>query len=165
MDKKLLGKIRDNVEETIRGIIGKGNVIPPPEIDNLHKLVKIYDVTDCMLENDFGEGYSAENDGNSSYRRGRNMVTGRYMSRDAMPLYHDARYYGDGTFAHHDVGNSARSYGDGNPNRYYDANNHNGYSGHSIHDRMIDQLERMMDEAKSENERQTIRDEINHLRR
>lgn len=148
MDKKLLGKIRDNVEETIRGIIGKGNVIPPPEIDNLHKLVKIYDVTDCMLENDFGEGYSAENDGNSSYRRGRNMVTGRYMSRDAMPLYHDARYYGDG-----------------NPNRYYDANNHNGYSGHSIHDRMIDRLERMMDEAKSENERQTIRDEINHLRR
>lgn len=38
------------------------------------------------------------------------------------------------------------------------------YSGHSVKDRMIDRLERMMDEAGSEYERKEIMDEINRLR-
>lgn len=37
-------------------------------------------------------------------------------------------------------------------------------SGHSIKDRIIDKLERMMDESSSEYERQTIRNYINDLR-
>lgn len=74
-----------------------------------------------------------------SYERGRSPITGRYVSRDA---YHD--------------GASTR--------RYYDGKSNNGYSGHSIQDRMIDRLERMMDEAQSENERQTVRDWIHRLR-
>lgn len=49
--------------------------------------------------------------------------------------------------------------------RYYDARNgHNGYSGHSIQDRMIDKLERMMDEAQTEHERQTVKDWIHRLK-
>ena len=38
------------------------------------------------------------------------------------------------------------------------------YSGHSVKDRMIDRLERMMDEAKSDYERQEIMNEINRIR-
>lgn len=40
----------------------------------------------------------------------------------------------------------------------------NGYSGHSIEDRMIASLEEQMDSAKSEYERKMILDEINHIR-
>lgn len=39
-----------------------------------------------------------------------------------------------------------------------------GRSGHSIRDRVIDKLERMMDEASSDYERQTIRNYITGLR-
>ena len=39
-----------------------------------------------------------------------------------------------------------------------------GYSGHSIKDRMIDSLERMMDTAQTDYERQTVAEEIKKLR-
>lgn len=39
-----------------------------------------------------------------------------------------------------------------------------GYSGHSIKDRAIDKLERMMDEANSEYERESIRRMISQIR-
>lgn len=39
-----------------------------------------------------------------------------------------------------------------------------GYSGHSINDKMIASLEKLMDKAESEYERQQIADEINDLR-
>lgn len=41
---------------------------------------------------------------------------------------------------------------------------HNGYSGHSIEDRMIAMLEQQMDSAKSDYERQKIQEEIAHIR-
>ena len=50
-------------------------------------------------------------------------------------------------------------------NRYYGGNSMSrDYSGHSIQDRMVDRLERMIDEAQSEHERQTVKDWINRLR-
>ena len=39
-----------------------------------------------------------------------------------------------------------------------------GYSGHSIKDRMIDSLERMMDTAQTDYEKQTVMEEIKKLR-
>lgn len=41
----------------------------------------------------------------------------------------------------------------------------NGYSGHSIEDRMVANLEGMMDSAKNDYERETIRSWINNLRK
>lgn len=38
-----------------------------------------------------------------------------------------------------------------------------GYSGHSIKDRMVARLEDMMDEAKTDHERQTVSEWINRL--
>ncbi len=79
---------------------------------------------------------SYSDDGNS-YRRGRSATTGRYISRDAAP---------------HFEGGTSR--------RFYDGG---GYSGHSIKDRMVAQLEKMYDEAQSEHERQTVSDWIRRL--
>ena len=57
--------------------------------------------------------------------------------------------------------NSYRDYG---PDRSYDYQMDHGYSGHSVKDRMIAQLESsMMDNAQSESERRTIESLISQL--
>lgn len=71
-----------------------------------------------------------------SYGQNRSPVTGRYIS---------------GGVPH---GNMRVSYGD---------DNMDGYSGHSIKDRMVARLEPMYDEAKSEYERQLVRNTINRI--
>jgi len=48
--------------------------------------------------------------------------------------------------------------------RYISHNGYNGYSGHSIADRMVAKLESMYDEAKTDHERSTIEEWINRLR-
>lgn len=187
MDKdKTLEKIRDSIEDAIKPILKKGESMTPADLESLTKAVCViekikrieegnsYDDGDYSMH---GYGYPENNsyDGNgNSYRRGRSPTTGRYVSRDAMPVYHGDRSYGGYRDAYPNDGNSVRSYDEGNSNRYYDegastrryydANNHNGYSGHSIQDRMIDQLERMIDEAKTEHERQTVKDWIRRLK-
>ena len=45
-----------------------------------------------------------------------------------------------------------------------ESSGNSGYSGHSIQDRMVDKLERMIDEAQTENERKTVREWIQRLR-
>ena len=72
-----------------------------------------------------------------SYARGRNPMNGRYMSMNNV--------YGPDPYM---------------ANAYVDQ----GYSGHSIKDRMIDSLERMMDTAQTDYERQTVMEEIKKLR-
>lgn len=79
-----------------------------------------------------------------SMRRGRSPSNGRFTSMRAEP-YMDS--YRDSYEMR-----SGGSYND-------------GYSGHSINDRMIDALERMMDTAKTEHERETIRKRIEEIRR
>lgn len=134
---KILEKINDAIEEAIRPIVAKGASMNAAELDVLTKAV-------CTLEKikqieDSANGYRAnyyDNDGNS-YRRGRSATTGRYVSRDAMP--------------HYDGGTSRRFYDGG------------GYSGHSIKDRMVAQLEKMYDEAQTDHERQIVSDWIRRI--
>lgn len=54
---------------------------------------------------------------------------------------------------------SGRRYMDGYSNEY------DGRSGHSINDRMVDNIERMYDNAGTEHERAEIQDVINYIRR
>ena len=158
MSDKTLEKIRDSIEEAIKPILKKGEAMSPADLESLTKAVcvieKIKRIEDGNSYDDgsYSEHNSYGNDG-YSYERGRSPITGRYVSRDAMP--------------HHGGGASGRYYGDEHYSnrRYYDgATHHNGYSGHSIKDRMIDSLERMIDEAQSENERQTVKDWIRRLK-
>ena len=149
---------RDALTEHIQCIVQKKSKMVPIDIEILSKdLCALEALTriESELENGM-ESYSMHS--GNSYRRGRGM-DGRYVSRDN-------GYYDGGNFAgrsgrYHDNGNSGN-----NSTRYYDGGSGNsGYSGHSIHDRMIDNLERMMNEAQSDYERQQIQDEISRLRK
>ena len=133
---KMLEKINDAIEEAIRPILSKGAAMTAAELDVLTKAVCALEKVKQIEDSENYGGYSY-NDESNSYRRGRSATTGRYVSRDAAP--------------HFDGGTSRR---------FYDGN---GYSGHSIKDRMIAQLEKMYDEAQSEHERQTVSDWIRRL--
>lgn len=160
---KTLEKIRDSVEDAIRPLIKKGEAMTPADLESLTKAVCIIEKIK-RIENggDFDDAYSENyyDDNGNSYRRGRSPVTGRFVSRDA---YHDSYHDGGSSNAYH-AGTSNRYHDGASTRRYYDGNSNNGYSGHSIQDRMVDRLERMMDEAQSEHERQTVREWINRLR-
>ena len=89
----------------------------------------------------------------NSMMRGRDARTGRFMSRDRMDTS-GKRY----TFSYDSDGHSGcYSYGDPmNAGRSYERNRDMGRSGHSIDDRVVDMLERMMDSAASEYERRKL---------
>ena len=168
MDKKTFEKVCDTVEENIKNLAGKGLAIKPDELECLNKLVNINKNLACIKEMElYDEGYS-ESDGNS-YRRGRSPITGRYVSRDAMP-YHDAmsygEFYGVGRLnPYHDSGNSADTYHNGNSSRSYGGGNFNrDYSGHSQKDMQIYHLEQMMNSATSDDKRQFLQNWLNQLR-
>lgn len=149
---KTLEKIRDSIEDAIKPILKKGEAMTPADLESLTKAVCVIEKIKTIEQiGSYGDGYSenVDDDSGNSYRRGRSPVTGRFVSRDA---YHDS---GANMRHYYDTGASTR--------RYYDGAEHDGYSGHSIQDRMIDQLERMMDEAKTEHERQTVRNWIARL--
>lgn len=78
----------------------------------------------------------------NSMMRGRDAHTGRFMSRDGMDT--SGRRY---TFSYDSDGYSGRNYERGRDM---------GRSGHSIDDRVVDMLERMMDSAASEYERHKL---------
>ena len=156
---KILEKINDAIEEAIKPIVNKGASMTAAELEVLTKAVctieKIKQIEDADNYSDYsrnshngGNSYNYYDEGNSnagnSYRRGRSATTGRYVSRDSAPYvegYSSRRFY-DGAFSR---------------------SQENGYSGHSIKDRMIAQLEKMYDEAQTEHEKQTVNDWIRRL--
>lgn len=147
-EHKTLEKINDAIEDAIRPIIAKGANMNAAELDILTKAVCTLDKIQQLKEGNSYDEYSRNRsyDANSydegnSYRRGRSSVTGRYISRDAMPHY---------------VGDTSRRFYDGDSAR-------GGYSGHSIKDRMIAQLEKMYDEAQTEHERNLVNNWIRRI--
>lgn len=107
--------------------------ITPTELDSMTKAVCLIEKINMIEDYDNSEDYDDEN---SYYSRRR----GRYSRRN---------YNYD-------------SYNDGGRSMSRSHRN-SDYSGHSIKDRMIDKLESMMDEAKSEYERKIVSDWINRL--
>ena len=133
MFEKILEK---DLKEELHKVINNGTV-SPTEVktitDAVRLMLKLKEYEEWDRKED-GEGYST--------RRGRSATTGRYMSRDMEPRYHM----------------------EGNSRRYYDGlYRGDGYSGHSIKDRMVDSLERMYDEAPTEHERQILDEWINRI--
>lgn len=117
-------KLEDMLMTELNKIVEKGD-ISPMELENASKVV-------CLIEKIREMDSESEASSFNSYRRGRDSMTGQYVSRNAPRRM------------------SRRSY-------------ENGYSGHSIKDRMIDHLESMMDEAKTDYERQTVQEWIERL--
>lgn len=122
--EKMLGRELETELEKIdkSGTISPDNIKLLKDAFKLKKLVK-----ECCEE----EGYST--------RRGRDAMTGRYVSRDYMSRDGSYDNMSRGSFGSYD-GSYRGSYAD-------------GYSGHQ---KMIQHLERMYDEAEDEKERQMI---------
>lgn len=120
--------LEKDLKEKLEKVNSAGTVTP----DDLMVIDKATDVMlDLLKYEEWTMGEGENSYGGYSTRRGRSATTGRYVSRDSYP--HNMRSYNDGY--------SMR--------RSYD----NGYSGHN---RMIDELERMYDEAQNEHERHMI---------
>jgi hypothetical protein len=119
--------------------INQAGTISPTDIKTVEDAVCLMLKIKEYDEWEDGQGYS-NGEGNYSYRRGRNSMNGRYMSRDPYLNGYSGRPHGRMTYA-------------------YDR----GYSGHSIKDRMVDKLESMYDEAQTEHERQMIDEWISRI--
>lgn len=131
-------KFQKILEKDLKEKLEKVNIAGTVTPDDLMVIDKATDVMLDLIKYDewkMGEGENSY--GGYSTRRGRSMTTGRYVSRDPYPQ--NSSYRG--------------SYGGSYGEPYM-----NGYSGHN---RMIDQLERMRDEAQTEHERMMIDGWIN----
>ena len=140
MNKMCLQKLTEIVEKELDQLTSKGS-LTPTELDSAKKsvdlLAKIEEYS-MMCEESSMPGYSERS-------RFNGMRAYAYPPEVYSPMHYESQ-------------NS--SYGSGN----WNATMNGRYSGHSIKDRMIDRLERMMDDASSEYERKEIRNEIARLR-
>lgn len=158
-------KILESIEEEICTLL-KNQPLNPQSIDLLAKLTDsmkdvvtasgMKDYVDVVLETDDGMSHAIKMPKVSynSFARGRSPFTGRFVSRDGVPM---------GTsMPHMSTLSYDRDYSNNmdNMSRRYDG----GYSGHSVNDRMIASLEKEYDNANSEYEKEQIRKEIEHLR-
>lgn len=155
-------KILESIEEEICTLL-KNQPLNPQSIDLLAKLTDsmkdvvtasgMKDYVDAVLETDDGMSHTIKMPKASynSFARGRSPFTGRFVSRDGVPM-------GTST-PHMSTLSYDRDYSN-NMSRRYDG----GYSGHSVNDRMIASLEKEYDRAESEYEKEQIRKEIEHLR-
>lgn len=140
--EKTLTDLKHLLKDELQKIIQK-NDITPAELDNVKKALcaikESLEIEDILYGED---GYSVRSSyayhphGTISYRRGRDMNTGRYVSRS------------DGRMSRRDR---------------MDYSMDDGYSGHSIKDRMVAKLESMIDEAGGEHEREMINEWIDRL--
>lgn len=158
-------KILESIEEEICTLVRK-QPMTPQDVEMLSKLTDsmkdvatasvMKDYVDAVLETDDGMSYAVKMPKVSynSFARGRSPFTGRFVSRDGVPM-------GNSMGMNSMTYNRDYSNGMGDVSRRYDG----GYSGHSVNDRMIASLEKEMDRAETEYEREQIRNEIEHLRR
>ena len=161
---KTLENLKETLEDEIKKIVKKGD-ITPAELENVQKAVCTIDMIKKM-ENGQSEGMM-EGD---SYGYSNRMPYHHMPYRDS---YND-RSYGDysGRHYYHDSygenemyrGDSYRRGRSPVTGRYISRGHYDdGYSGHSIKDRMVAKLESMYDEAKTDHERQTVDEWINRL--
>lgn len=136
-------KFQEILERDLKDKLDRVNAAGTVTPDDLMVIDKATDVMLDLIKYDewkMGEGENSY-DGYST-RRGRSATTGRYVSRDSYPGQSRGRSYG---ISHMDEYSGRRS-----------------YDGYSSHNRMIDELERMYDEAQTERERNMIREWINN---
>lgn len=150
IDMELIKSAEKLIEKEIRKIVDKGDVTPP-ELDNMKKALCVADML-RNYESGMPVGDGENSYGYAGYSNGWNMNIRRM---NEMPYNYGMPEITD-------------SYGRGRSpvtGRYISrGTNNNGYSGHSIEDRMIASLEQQMDSASSDYERQKIQEEISRIR-
>lgn len=135
----ILEDLNYELEDMIEPVVKKGD-ISPTELDNIYKAVKTMNyikTMEAMKEYSNDGSYRGSYAGGGSNRYSRGSFDGRMgMDRDS-----DGRY-----------SERERRYS------YRRGQSRDGYSRDDEKEEIISKLERMMDEAGSEAERQTIRD-------
>lgn len=161
---KTLEHLKETLEDEIKKVTKKGD-ITPSELESIQNAVCTIEMINRMSQGNFDGEQSMNSYGYS----------GRNVAYRHMPDYsgYDHRSYGDsygdysGRYYHDSYGYEGDSYRRGRSpvtGRYISRGHEDGYSGHSIMDRMVARLESMFDEAKTDHERQTVSEWINRLR-
>ena len=161
--EKTLEHLKETLEDEIKKITKKGD-ITPAELESVQKAVCTIDMIKKM-ESGHSEGMmEGDSYGYSNRMPYYHMPHGSYNDRSYgdysnRRYYHDS--YGDDGMYRGDSYRRGRSPVTGKyiSRGHYD----DGYSGHSIKDRMVAKLESMYDEAKTDHERQTVDEWINRL--
>ena len=133
---KFLHEVQERAKKEAMPLIYKEGTLSPNELENLKNVMATIKYAACA-QKDIAEF--------------EDMGEGRYVSRGRDGSYGNMNSY------------EGQGGGRGNSNRYY-GDDGMGYSGHSVHDRMIADLEREMDQASSEYERKVIMEQINKIR-
>lgn len=156
--EKTLEHLKETLEDEIKKVIKKGD-ITPSEMESIQSAVCTIETIKKIENGNYSEGMM---NGDSYGWNTRNMPYTHMPSYDSYG--HDS--YGNYSERYYNDGNSYRRGRSPVTGRYisrgrgaYD----DGYSGHSIKDRMVARLESMMDEAQTEHERQTVSEWINRL--
>ena len=164
---KTMEHLKETLEDEIKKITKKGD-ITPAELESVQKAVCTIEMIEKMerggqSEGMMTDGYSGRN---MSYRHmpAYGSYGDEYGDHSGRRYYHDS--YGHDEYYHGDSYRRGRSPVTG---RYISRGEdhmsyHDGYSGHSITDRMVARLEDMMDEARTEHEKQTVSQWIDRLR-
>lgn len=156
--EKIIEKLMEQAEDCLKEY-SKKSEWTPQDLECIYKAVKMYDtlqtikmnngIWDQIKDDVMADGRSARNYptihyGTASYARGRDAMTGRYVSRRNTPVYYDGYL----------------SYGDHDTMMHDDRRER---SSHSISDQMIQKLEKLMDQAGSDYERKKIEEVIRHI--
>ena len=162
----VLDELSDLLEEQVEKIVKKGD-ISPTELENVYKAVKtmnnietIYAMKDYGQSND-GSYNSYGNSNRGSYR---GSYDGGASNRGSYNSYDGRRGRDGDSDGRYSEESSYRRGGRYSREGYArDGMSRDGYSRADEKKQMISKLERMMDSANSEVERQTIMDCINKL--
>lgn len=144
--------LEKDLGQELDAIIAAGTINPT-------EVKTVTDAVCLMLKTKEYEEWLDEEDMGSSYRRGRSPITGRYVSRSRGGSYDMDYMTRRGDSYYMDAPMHDRPHGRAYDMGMYDLD----YSGHSIKDRMIANLETMMDMAGSDYERQEIKAGIDKL--
>lgn len=149
--RETLEALEKVLKKEIKAVTDKGTMTPS-ELDTIMKAMCCYDMAEERIMKESGyEGFSKDGYSQRYYRDNMGGGNSNYMP-DMMPVSYN---YDGNSYAR---GRSPIT------GRYVSRDYNNGHSGHSIKDRMIDSLERMMDQAGSEYERQEIARQIEKMR-
>jgi len=164
-DMELLKDLEKLVKKELKKNVEKGT-ISPPEMDSIHKAVETLEGI-AKTEKICKELESMEKmEKNPDMYSGAFYNIRNFPQMPPPPSYNSYGMHHDWTPEMDYSGERGRSMRTGRFVSRDDRTNrmHDNYSGHSINDRMVDQLEKMMDTANSEFERQQILDKIKMIR-
>lgn len=150
---KTYSKIEEKLDSDICELIRKPNM----SRDELMMLGQAVDILKDISTVKAMDVYGGNEDDYSSA-----SLASRAMTRRSMDY---SRGYEDGMSMAQNRSPRTGRFVSGNDGWDIHSNGYDGRSGHSINDRMIDNIERMYDNAGTEHERAEIQDVINYIRR